>query len=102
MNHDSKPGKTFGDIHNKKNEVLDEVLDVERKLASGEVKRGKLTSWRRKGNKLKKKYKSLGGNYDWKKYKATNRRKQCFIYARKKWKTAKKKKKKKMIKTNSM
>ena len=57
-------GEIFVDIHDEKNEVLDELLDVERKLAFGEVKRGELTSLRRKRNKLKNKYKSLGGNYD--------------------------------------
>ena len=64
MNHYSELGKTFVDTHDKKNEVLDELLDVERKLPSGEVKRGELTSLRRKRNELKKEYKTLGGNYD--------------------------------------
>ena len=51
-------------IDHEKNEVLDELLDVQKKLASWEVKRGKLTSLRWKHNELKKKYKSLGENYD--------------------------------------
>ena len=46
MNRYSELGKTFVDIHDEKNEALDEPLDVERKLASGEVKRGELMSLR--------------------------------------------------------
>ena len=64
LNRCSELGETFVDIHDKINEVLDELLDVERKLVSGELKRGELTSLRRKRNELKRKYKSLGGNYD--------------------------------------
>ena len=64
LNCYSELAKTFVYRHDKKNEVLDELLDVKRNFVSGEVKRGKLTLLRQKRNKLKKKYKSLGGNYD--------------------------------------
>ena len=51
------------DIHDEKTKPLDKLLDIDRKLASGEIKKD--ASITRERNKLIKKYRSLGANYDW-------------------------------------
>ena len=50
------------DIHDEKTKPLDKLLDIDRKLASGEIKKD--ASITRERNKLIKKYRSLGANYD--------------------------------------
>ena len=51
------------DMHDKKTETFDKLLVIDRKLASGEIKK-KNASITRERNKLIKKYRVLGGNYD--------------------------------------
>ena len=50
-------------MHDKKTETFDKLLVIDRKLASGEIKKN--ASITRERNKLIKKYRVLGGNYDW-------------------------------------
>ena len=59
LNRYSSLGETFVDIDDKKTETLDKLLDIDRKLASGEIKKN--ASITRERNKLIKKY----WNYDW-------------------------------------
>ena len=54
--------ETFVDIDDEKTETLDKLLDIDRKLASGEIKKDASITHER--NKLIKKYSSLGANYD--------------------------------------
>ena len=62
LNRYSRLGEIFVDIDNEKTETLDKVLDLDRKLASRKIlKNASITHER---NKLAKKYRSLGGNYD--------------------------------------
>ena len=49
-------------MHDKKTETFDKLLVIDRKLASGEIKKN--ASITRERNKLIKKYRVLGGNYD--------------------------------------
>ena len=62
LNRYSSLGETFVDTDDKKTETLDKLLNLDRKLASGEIKITALVT--RERNKLIKKYRSLGGNYD--------------------------------------
>ena len=39
LNRHSSLGETFVDIHNKKAETLYKLLDIDKKLASGEIKK---------------------------------------------------------------
>ena len=61
LNKHSSLGKGFVDTGDEKTETLDKLLD--RKLASGEIKKNASTI--RERNRLIKKYRSLGRNYDW-------------------------------------
>ena len=63
LNRYSSLGETFVGIDDEKTETLDKLLNLGRKLASGEIKKTALVT--RERNKLIKKYRSLGGNYDW-------------------------------------
>ena len=62
LNRHSTLGKVFVDTGDEKTETLDKVLDIDRKLASGEIKKNASTI--RERNRLIKKYRSLGRNYD--------------------------------------
>ena len=54
LNRYSSLGETFVDVDDKKAETLDKLLDIDRKLASGEIKKNASTT--RERNKLIKKY----------------------------------------------
>ena len=56
-------GETVVDIGNEKTETLDKLIDLDRKLTSSEILENASKTCER--NKLMKKYRSLGGNYDW-------------------------------------
>ena len=63
LNRYSSLGETFVDTDDEKTETLDKLLNLDRKLAGGEIKKTALVT--RERNKLIKKFRSLCGNYDW-------------------------------------
>ena len=54
LNSYSGLGETFVDIDDEKTETLDKLLDIDRKLASGEIKKNASTT--RERSRLMKKY----------------------------------------------
>ena len=53
--------------YNSLGETFVDIVDIDRKLASGEILKNALITCER--NKLIRKYRSLGGSYDWAKKK---------------------------------
>ena len=66
LNRCSSLEETFVGIVDKKTETLNKLLDIDGKLASGKISKNALITCER--NKLIRKYRSLGGSYDWAKW----------------------------------